>query len=277
MTLQEIHERNGRVEGAILKFRADRLPVAFILTLFCTQLLAWWLLPHGLAVVAGLCFLPLLGSVAIYNHHQQHHGAFNSRLMNRLFELVLGIQTMIPSYAWVLHHNYGHHPNYMNQPPCQPGEFEDESRWARRDGSVMGPIEYTLNLLMRAPGDGLRAGRRQPRVLRYFLLMWLPYAGVQLVLAWFDIWNFVAIFFVPAFCMLLYVYYLTHEHHSGLYGKDPYAASRNRVGRFYNLRTCNLGYHTAHHLKPYIHWSLLPAYHRLIEDKIPPRCFVACR
>jgi fatty acid desaturase len=275
MTLDEIYQQNKASQGRFLRFRADRGPVAYILALFALQLAAWHWLPTGGAIVAGLAQLPFLGSCAIYNHHQQHCPAFNAPLLNRLLELVLGLQTMIPSFAWVLHHNFGHHPNYLNQPPCTADE--DESRWARRDGSLMGRNEYTLNLLLRAPVDAFLVGQRRPREFRAYLLMLLPLGALHGLLAWFDFLNYVVIFLLPSFIMLLYVFWLTYEHHSGLHTDDHLAASRNRVGRFYNLRTCNLGYHTAHHLKPGIHWSLLPAYHELIKDDIPPACFVECR
>lgn len=275
MTLDDIYKKNKGSEGGLFKFRADAGPVAGILALFLLQLAAWFWLSPLAAGVAGLCLLPLLGSCAIYNHHQQHHGAFHHPVLNRLLELVLGTQTMIVSYAWVLHHNLGHHPNYLNQPPCV--QDEDESRWARRDGSRMGRLEYTLNLLLRAPLDALGVGLRRPRELRYFLLMLLPYLALQAALAWFHPLNYVLVFLLPAFAMLIYVYWLTYEHHSGLATDNPYAASRNRLGRLYNRRTFNLGYHTAHHLKPHIHWSLLPDYHELIKERIPPECVVACR
>lgn len=275
MTLEEIYQKNKTVEGTLLKFHADRGPVAYIFGLFAVQLLAWWFLPLAGAIVAGILLLPFLGTSAIYNHHQQHHNAFLSPFLNRVFETVLGTQTMITSYAWVLHHNFGHHPNYMNQPPDAD---EDESRWARRDGSKMTRIEYSLNLLFRASYDSILVGiRKRPKVLLHFTLMLIPYLAVQVALAWVNWQNYLAIFLVPSFCMLMYVYDLTYEHHSGLYTKNHYEASRNRVGRLYNIRTCNLGYHTAHHIKPFIHWSLLPYYHELIKDKIPPHCYVKCR
>lgn len=275
LTLEEIYQKNKTIEGSILKFHADRGPVLFIYGVFLAQLLAWWFLPLAGAVVAGILLLPFLGTCAIYNHHQQHHNAFRSPFLNRVFETVLGVQTMISGYGWVLHHNFGHHPNYMNQPPDAD---EDESRWARRDGSKMGRIEYSLNLMFRAPYDSIKVGVcKRPKVLAYFFLMFLVYLAVQFALAWVNWQNWLAVFLVPSVCMLLYVYDLTYEHHSGLYTKNHYEASRNRVGRLYNIRTCNLGYHTAHHIKPYIHWSLLPAYHELIKDKIPPHCYVKCR
>jgi len=277
MTLEEIYEKNKTSQGFFFKFKADRAPVAFFTALFAVQLLAYWYLPHWAAAIAGLVLLFPLGSAAIYNHHQQHHGAFNSPVLNRLFEIILGMQTMITSYAWVLHHNYGHHPNYMNQPPCEQGEGEDESRWARRDGTLMGRNEYTLNLLFRAPFDAWGVARKKPMLAVYFTLMLIPLLGIHAALLWHNFINYLAIFLIPAFCMLIYVYWLTYEHHSNLYTKDPYGASRNRVGRLYNIRTCNLGYHTAHHLKPFLHWSLLPEYHALIKDRIPAHCFVECR
>ena len=85
MTLEEIYQKNKTVEGTLLKFRADRGPVLFIYAVFAVQLLAWWLLPLWGAVVAGILLLPFLGSCAIYNHHQQHHNAFLSPFLNRVF------------------------------------------------------------------------------------------------------------------------------------------------------------------------------------------------
>lgn len=277
MTLEEIYEKNKQVQGSLLKFKADRRPVALSLGLLALQLLAFYYLPHGAAAVAGFLFLFPLGSCAIYNHHQQHHNAFNSRALNRLFEVVLGLQTAIPSYGWVAHHNYGHHPNYMNQPPCGPGENEDESRWARRNGELMGRNEYVLNLLFRSPFDSIGVMRKRPMLAVYLVLMFIPLIAVHALLASVNWINWLAVFVLPSFCMLIYVYWLTYEHHSGLWTKNHYQASRNRVGRLYNLRTFNLGYHTAHHIKPFLHWSLLPEYHKLIEKEIPPECFVECQ
>jgi fatty acid desaturase len=277
MTLEEIYNKNNSSkEGILLKFRADRLPLGLSIGVLLVQLWAWYFLPVSSAAIVGLLLLVPLGSCAIYNHHQQHHGIFYADFLNRSWEVILGLQTMIGPYSWAIHHNYGHHPNYLNQPPC-PGKNEDESRWARRDGSLMGRTEYTLNLLFRSAYDSILVGKRHPKVLRSLLLMHIPLLLVHLVLIWVNWQTYLAVFLLPSFIVLLYVYWLTYEHHAGLYTDNPYAGSRNRVGPVYNFRAFNLGYHTAHHLKPYIHWSLLPAYHELIKDKIPPECFVKCR
>jgi hypothetical protein len=44
--------------------------------------------------------------------------------------------------------------------------------------------------------------------------------------------------------------------------------------RSYNILTGNLGYHTAHHVKPKLHWSKLPEFHATIADRIPDHLYI---
>lgn len=55
--------------------------------------------------------------------------------------------------------------------------------------------------------------------------------------------------------------------------ENPYEASHNIMNRWYNIFTGNLGYHTAHHVKPGLHWSKLPEFHATIADKIPKHLY----
>jgi beta-carotene hydroxylase len=52
---------------------------------------------------------------------------------------------------------------------------------------------------------------------------------------------------------------------------SEYNHSRNVTGFPANWILLNNGYHTAHHLRPSLHWSLLPEYHRHhVVPKIDP-------
>ncbi len=179
---------------------------------------------------------------------------------------MLALQSGIGAYGWVLHHNLGHHVNYLNQ---RPHETPDESRWTRADGTQMGRIEYSIDLLLHHQLDIVRVGLRHPRYLRYFLLMQLPVLGLLGVGFWLRPLETALVFLLPAFLTLFHTIWATYEHHAGCAGSDHLDASRNRDNRAYNWLTGNLGLHTAHHKRPGLHWSLLPELHETIRDQIP--------
>jgi fatty acid desaturase len=249
-----------------LRFKADRRPVIFVLAalalhvgVFLWASPAWaavWVLP--LAVV-GMFVAPI-------NHHHQHVNTFRSRPLNRAFELALSLQTGVSPYSWVLHHNFGHHQNYLNQPPHGSA---DESRWKYLDGTPMGRVAYTLNLFIRHPLDIYRVGKRQPKAWRNYLLMKLPMWGLLAAGLAISPWNCLFAFVLPAMLTLLHTCWATYEHHAGHEPTGHHDASVNRENALFNWLTCNLGLHTAHHTRPGLHWSLLPEYHAKIRDRIP--------
>lgn len=252
--------------GTVLKYKADRGPVTYVLAAFALRMVVWAV---ATPLVCALAVIPLvvLGMfVAPINHHHQHVNTFRSPWLNRLYEIVLGLQCGVGPYNWVLHHNLGHHLNYLNQ---RPHERSDESRWTRADGSQMGRLEYSIDLLVRHQIDIVRVGRRHPRIFRSFLLMKLPLWGLVGVGLAIRPVETVLVFLLPSFLTLFHTIWATYEHHAGCTPSDHHTASRNRDNRLYNALTGNLGLHSAHHKRPGLHWSLLPDLHEQIRDEIP--------
>ena len=252
--------------GTILQYHADRGPVAYVLLVFGLRLALWSLAGP---LVCALSILPLaaLGMfVAPINHHHQHVNTFRARWANRVYELALSLQAGIAPYGWVLHHNLGHHAHYLSQPPH---ENPDESRWTRPDGTQMGRLEYSIDLLLHHQLDIIRVGLQRPRVFRSFLWMQLPLLGLIAIGLWFRPLETTLVFLLPGFLTLFHTIWATYEHHAGCPNTGHFDASRNREHWFYNALTGNLGFHTAHHLRPGLHWSRLPALHAEIRDQIP--------
>jgi fatty acid desaturase len=252
--------------GRVLRYSADLGSVAYTIAAFSLHLAAFlWASP----TVAVLCVVPLFlisTPVAALGHHHQHLGVFHSRAMNRIYDLVLSWQTGVGPYGWVLHHNLGHHQNYLNQPPNVP---PDESHWTNPDGSTMSRVGYTIHLFLHHPVDILRVGLKHPKILRSYLLMKVPlYAFVAFGLFW-NATNFCLAFLLPSMLTLLHTCWVTHEHHAGHHADNHYSASVNREHKLFNVLSWNLGYHTAHHLRPGVHWSLLPELHASIRHLIP--------
>jgi fatty acid desaturase len=254
------------LRGTLLKYKADRGPLAYVLAAFGLRV-AVWALATPLVCAISVLPLALLGMfVAPINHHHQHVNTFRAAWLNRLYELVLALQTGVGPYNWVLHHNLGHHVNYLNQPPH---EHPDQSRWRRPDGTPMGRLEYSIDLLLHHQIDIVRVGLRHPRYLRAFLLMKLPLWGGIGVGLWLRPLETILVFLVPSFLTLFHTIWATYEHHAGCPGNSHLDGSLNRDNRLYNWLTGNLGLHTAHHKRPGLHWSLLPLLHARIRDEIP--------
>jgi fatty acid desaturase len=62
-----------------------------------------------------------------------------------------------------------------------------------------------------------------------------------------------------------------HLQHVGCDPDSDYNHSRNCTGRLANWWFFNNGYHTAHHLRPNLHWCRLPEFHESIRFQIDPR------
>lgn len=261
----EPHVARAR-RGKLLRFRADRAAVTVVGVGFAAHLGVYWLAtPLGAALATIPLFLLSL-SIAPLNHHHQHVNVFRSALLNRAYDLMLALQTGAGPYTWVLHHNLGHHLNYLNQPPH---EVPDESHWTRRDGSPMGRVEYTFHLLLDHQRDVHRMGRKHPGIYRSFWLMRIPLYAIIIAFLVASPYNFLFAFAIPAILTLLHTCWATYEHHAGQPTSNHYEASVNRIHSLYNVLSWNLGYHAAHHLRAGVHWSELPKLHREIESKIP--------
>lgn len=249
-----------------MKYKADRGPVAFVLLMFGLHGALWYYATPWIALASILPLAALSFFVAPINHHHQHLNTFRSALLNRGYDLMLALQTGVAPFAWVLHHNLGHHRNYLHQRPhLQP----DESTWTRVDGTKMGRIEYTLDLLLRHQSDIYQVGLKHPKTLRSLLLMKLPLYALLGLGLWLNPLNTLLVFLVPAFLTLTHTIWATYEHHAGCDTADHLHASVNRDNRIYNWLSGNLGLHTAHHMRPGIHWSLLPQIHAQIAHRIP--------
>lgn len=258
-----------RRAAPLFRFREDRLPVAVFIALFIVDLCVFAFVSSWLLVVLWSVAM-LLPKVCIcaWNHHHQHVPFFNSNICNRLIETVFGLQTGAVSNVWVLHHNIGHHENYLDQ-------TKDESAWRAPDGRAMSAPEYTFKLAVSGYFCAYKNSKAHPQIRRVFVSMVLLQIALVAALLYINPVNALLIFVIPMAISFIMTCLHTYDHHAGCSEEDEFAASNNIMHRWYNIFTGNLGYHTAHHLRPGLHWSKLPAFHAKIAHKIPPENFRA--
>lgn len=252
-----------RRRPSLIRFQVDRLPLLIIASLFMVDLAIFALVASWPLVLAwAVLSVPAKVCIAAWNHHHQHVPFFRSNICNRLIEIVFGLQTGAVSNVWVLHHNIGHHENYMDQQ-------KDESAWRASDGRVMSMNEYTFKLAVTGYYCAFKNGGAHPGIRRVFAIMTVVHVVLLAALLIINPFNALAIFIIPMLISFVMTCRHTYDHHAGCSEEDEYAASNNITHRWYNILTGNLGYHTAHHLRPGLHWSKLPEFHARIADKIP--------
>lgn len=248
----------------IYRYKADILPSTIVMGIFAIQLTTFFLV-ENLWVVAGI-MLGLLtlsampGSIA---HNHFHTPTFMRPWMNRIYEVILFLETGVPPYAWTLHHNIGHHKDYLDQ-------SIDPANWQMADGRVMSRIRYDVVGTLKIYPEIFRIGKNYPELLRRFKRWTLISLLVLAVFVLLDPVKALILFVLPMPIMHLGLLDNTYMQHSDMDVSSDFTASRNTTNPVYNFISWNLGYHTAHHIKPHLHWSKLPAYHASIAHQIPP-------
>ena len=251
----------------LVRKKIDCYPIAAIFCVFAIDLIVLLFSPSILIPIAwAIATLHVKGWICSWNHNHQHCKFFTRPWANRLIELVMGLHTGIVGEAWVLHHSLGHHLNYLDQ-------SKDESAWKTKSGRLMSHLEYTFKVGITAYPIALNVGKRHPKSRRKLIQNILLTVLVLTGLAWINWVNTLIIFIVPMILLFFVTVHVTYHHHAGLDEADPYKATYNITDRWYNLFTCNLGYHTAHHVRCGLHWSELPLFHEEIKHKIPAHLY----
>lgn len=252
------------------KYKEDRLPISIIFTFFIIDLIYYFNVDN----ILYLCLWTVLGIVikgitAAWNHNHQHCNTFKQPILNRLLEIIFGMHTGICGHTWVLHHNIGHHANFLDQ-------SKDESHWMNSKGERMMRLRYSLEIFITSYYRCFIVGLKHPKILKKFITMVSITAGIMIALTIYRPIPALIVLWIPATLSLLITADSTYWHHSGLDTKDQFAASRNSLSSIcFNKLTGNFGYHTAHHYKGGLHWTKLPALHEKIKHKIPDECYLA--
>jgi fatty acid desaturase len=252
----------------LFRYSEDQIPVAIICALFLLDVGAYFFLsnPVWLALWMLVGLLPK-GHICAWNHHHQHVSTFRHALPNRLLEVVYALMTGISSNTWFLHHSVGHHVNYLDQQL-------DESRWQDEKGETMGVLRYTLEVGATAYWRAWQTGAKYPKQRAQFVWMGIVTALLCAGLIAFKPVAALILFIFPMVFGLFFTAWATYSHHSGRSTESHMVATNNILHGGYNMLTGNLGLHTAHHLKPGVHWSRLPQLHAEISSQIPADCYL---
>jgi beta-carotene hydroxylase len=248
----------------LFRHRADIPAAAYVLLVFSLQLAVFFLVDD--LWLAALCALLLMlaqiscGAIC-HNHH--HVNIFTVRPLNRALEVIMYLQTGTSPWSWTIHHNIGHHHEYLHPD-------RDPSAWMHGDGRRMARLYYDFVQAAMIYPEIWRIGREHPVLFARFKRMFVISNLALLALVAIDPLMALIVFVAPMLTLLVLLLDNTYLQHSGLALDHHLVASRNVENRLYNLTSWNLGFHAAHHMRPGVHWTELPALHAQIRPQIPP-------
>ncbi len=226
-------------------------------------------------------FLPvILGvrSVNLVEHNHSHRGVFAKNWLNEVFGWLCFISNGVALEIYRVHHVSNHHR--FNQRFDQDGQdwsstfgfrgtrFPDKpiSRWYYVVTFPFIAFFSSMLELLRAPGS---------RALNRALLSFLVFGLTNALLIWVNVTGWVFFFLIPWAVVAFGLGFNNFSHHQECDMSDEFNSANEHLTPYHVLFGFNIGYHIEHHLKPSLHWSELPSYHREIRDRIPEERFLA--
>lgn len=241
-----------------LRYSADYRSISFVCTLIFLLASQWLKVIQGWHIYVLTCILAFVACIVKHNH--QHCATFKNRTWNKIFQFILSISTGQPSTGIITAHNINHHGKLDSEDDFVRSTLV-HTRWNLLN-LIMFPIMSVWQMYRNKPSDLQKWKKQNPdlydqakaeRVITYSFVVTL------LVLNWYSTLTYLIVPWVFAQWCLLSINLLQHQDCDI---DSQYNHSRNITGKFTNWLLLNNGYHTAHHIKPGLHWSLLPAFHK---------------
>lgn len=250
-----------------LRYAADWRSLFFLALLGALFFVQWTGLFRHWYLVPATCVLAFIACVIKHNHI--HCRTFTNEYWNRAFEHILGFCTGQSTSSIIPIHNERHHAQNHSDEDCVRSSLVNfRKNWLNL---LAFPCVAVWKVYQVKSADMHRWQIEKAalyRRARWERCAVLGFVGVLLVLNWRATLLYFGVPWLFGHWGIVAINLLQHQdcdHHS------EFDHSRNVTGRFINWLFLNNGFHTAHHLRPALHWSLLPDFHRKhIEGNMRP-------
>lgn len=250
---------------APLRHSADWRSI-FFLTLLCFLFFIQWtgFFRHWI-LLPITCVLAFVACIIKHNHI--HCRTFSNYYWNRAFEHLLGFCTGQSTAAIIPVHNERHHAQNHSGEDCVRSSLVNfRANWLNL---IAFPFAAVWKVYQVKSADMRRWREEKPdlyRRARQERIVVFGFITALLILNWRATLLYFGVPWLFAQWGIVAINLLQHQdcdHDSA------YDHSRNVTGHFINWLFLNNGFHTAHHLRPALHWSHLSDFHhKHVEAKI---------
>lgn len=248
-----------------LKEKADTKSLVYIFITTALFIAQWiWL---GVNPLIYTWFLFMSVAVAVMTHNHNHLPMWRSKVMNVFTDWWLTVFYGFPIFAWIPTHNKNHH------------KFNNREG----DDSITYRISEKNNFLTLISYPTISGYYQQKAIVNYLKDMkannkekfWISISQYLVLIVWIAAaliidWEKALLFvIIPQQVSLFSVLIFNYVQHVHANEESEWNHSRNFTG-FLNFLLFNNGYHTIHHHKAGLHWSIVPEAHKKIEKNINP-------
>jgi fatty acid desaturase len=261
-----------RRERIMLRYRADRRSIGFVTFYFALVLVQWVWAPSQLWVAVPLllttCFFSWF--CAIITHNAVHSPVFVNKRLNKVFQVVLTLTYGNPVSSFVSGHNLSHHKH------TQTSRDVMRTTKMRFRSNLLNMLLFFPTVALAVTLGDLRFTKamrtQRPRWFRQLVFEFVALWGVTLLLFVLDWQKALLYWLIPHIYAAWGIISMNYLQHDGCDHDSEYNHSRNFTGKLFGWFTFNNGFHTIHHMRPGLHWSLTrEAHEREIEPHIDPR------
>ncbi len=246
-----------------LKHPSDwrQLFIVFVyLSLLASMVLVPWC--RNIVFLATACMFSFY--VQTVTHNVLHGVLFESKALNRAFRFVLSFCGLFPVSSVIPSHNIVHHHFDDDGQPDWASPAHARFSWNLLNlmhfPNIIGPITFA-GINRWASVKGRADYRRQSMQESLFAF------GLTALLLAYDFWTVLFFVLVPQLWGARWFLRVNLIQHDACDTDSEIDHSRNFGGKLLNWFSVNAGYHTAHHNKPGLHWTELPANH--VKDVAP--------
>ncbi|HMD37091.1 MAG TPA: fatty acid desaturase [Vicinamibacterales bacterium] len=264
----------------MLRYRADIRTLAYLAAM-CVVFATLWTFGYDAAagrfnwsatapLLPALLLLSVADAVIAHNHN--HVSIFTNRWANLGVGYVISFFYGFPAFGWIPTHNMNHH-HYNNR----PGDYSITTRPLRK-------VSIFAEALYPSVVSTTQTRLMWPFVRRSWttnrFLFWRAisesvffYGAVigLFVLAWPHWEKWVVFVILPQQSSLFFIQSFNYMQHFETNAESRWDHSRNFTGGLLNAFLFNNGFHTVHHEKPGVHWSLNRSEHEKIAPLMEPR------
>lgn len=240
-----------------LRHSEDWRSLFFLGLLAVLIFIQWSGLSQNPLLMIPTCVLSFIACVIKHNH--VHRSVFTSVPWNHGFNYALALATGQSTVSIIPVHNDRHHRKNQTEEDCvRSTQVNHKWNWMN---FLLFPFTAIGKVRKVKKGDFTRMAAAHPELARQWQRERLAVLCMVFLLLAADVRA------TLVFCVLPWLFgqwgivTINLLQHQGCDHDSRYNHSRNITGKWVNWLFLNNGFHTAHHMRPGLHWSRLPEWH----------------